>query len=117
MNWLVAENGELESAILTQQAGGTDWKLSASAEKLRVGRAPVSILAAEIGRGLALCSGDLYAGIELVEIPGVAELSEAQINADLAVLRSAHPNGVVLSRDLWHIPPERIKWVVAALEK
>ena len=53
----------------------------------------------------------MMAGIELVEIAGVAELDEAQIRADLAAVRAAGADGLVLSWDLWAIPLERLELV------
>ncbi len=51
----------------------------------------------------------LLAGIELVEIAGVAELDEAQIRADAAAFRAVGIDGLVLSWDLWVMPLERLE--------
>jgi len=55
--------------------------------------------------------GALLVGIELVEIPGVAELKTEQIRADLAAVCAGEADGLVLSWDLWHMPLDRLELV------
>jgi hypothetical protein len=64
-----------------------------------------------VQRGRAAGVSPLFAGIELVEIEGVAQLDREQILADLRAFREAGADGLVLSWDLWHIPPERLDLV------
>ena len=70
-------------------------------------------LAAETRRGRAAGVHPLFAGIELVEIEGLAQLNQEQIEADLHAFRDAGADGLVLSWDLWHIPLERLDLVRA----
>ena len=70
-------------------------------------------LAAETRRGRAAGVHPLFAGIELVEIDGLAQLNQEQIEADLHAFRDAGADGLVLSWDLWHIPLERLDFVRA----
>jgi hypothetical protein len=70
-------------------------------------------LAAETRRARAAGAGRLFAGIELVEIEGVAQLDERQIVADLCAFRQTGADGLVLSWDLWHMPLERLDLVRA----
>jgi hypothetical protein len=53
----------------------------------------------------------LLAGIELVELAGVTSLNAEQIAADLRAFQEAGADGLALSWDLWHIPPERLELV------
>ena len=53
----------------------------------------------------------LLAGIELVEIPGISELTSPQIRADLMALKEAGADGLSISWDLWHIPDKRLEIV------
>jgi hypothetical protein len=72
---------------------------------------PPEALAAEVRRARAAGVETLLPGIELVEIEGVTHLTRAQIAADLQALSAAGADGLVLSWDLWHIPPERLELV------
>ncbi|MFC1996460.1 hypothetical protein ACFLXI_02495, partial [Chloroflexota bacterium] len=63
-----------------------------------------------LGRQMAE-SGNLLAGIELVEIPGVSELDQKQIDVDLHAIQAAGADGLSLSWDLWQIPLERLELV------
>jgi hypothetical protein len=66
----------------------------------------------EYGRGRrSVPDSQLLAGIELVEMPGVSELNEPQIKADLRAFRAAGADGLSLSWDLWHMPLARLKLV------
>ncbi len=73
------------------------------------------ISSAELGREVSRARrsgvGTLLAGIELVDLTGVTALSLPQIIADLLAMRQARPDGLVLSWDLWRIPPERLDLV------
>jgi hypothetical protein len=66
---------------------------------------------AEVRRGRADGVSTLLAGIELVEIEGVACLHPEQIRADLDAFRAAGADGLVVSWDLWYIPLERLELV------
>jgi len=109
INWLVTAGGVDEPTALTWLAEATGWDLPHRGEILRRGLSSFAILTAEINRGRAACSRRLLAGVELVEMPGVSELSSEQIKADVAAVRAAGVDGLVLSWDLWHIPLERLE--------
>ncbi len=72
-------------------------------------------LAAEFRLGRELCPGELLAGIELVSLPDVTRLSPGQIRADLAALRQAGADGLVLSWDLRYMPSSYLALVRDAL--
>ncbi len=65
----------------------------------------------EVRRGLAACAVPILAGIELVEIKGVAHLNDRRIKADLAAVQRTGAAGLALSWDLWHMPIERLELV------
>jgi len=68
-------------------------------------------LESEVRRGVAASPVPVLAGVELVEIAGVARLSPRQITRDLAAIRRANPAGLAISWDLWHIPLDRLELV------
>jgi hypothetical protein len=68
-------------------------------------------LALETQRARAAGVSPLFAGVELVEIEGLAQLDPLQIVADLRAFRESGADGLVLSWDLWHIPLERLSLV------
>ncbi len=78
---------------------------------LRKNGLPPQALAGEIRHGRSMGVHQLLAGIELVEIKGVAELNDRQIEMDLHAFLDAGVDGFVLSWDLWHIPIDRLGWV------
>ena len=84
---------------------------------LRTHGLPSSALSAELQRGHVAGVKQLLAGIELVEIPGVAHLDEAQLRRDLHALRTSRAQGIALSWDLWHIPLERLALVREIVNK
>jgi hypothetical protein len=98
-----------ESTALEFLARTTGWELPSNREDVQRGRLPSSILATEIARGREACGCPFLAGVELVDIPGVAELDPVWIQKDWDVLAAAAPDGVVLSWDLRHIPLERLE--------
>jgi hypothetical protein len=61
-------------------------------------------LAHEIKRGRNADLTNLFAGIALVELEGIHQLTLEQVKADLAVCENLEVDGLVLSWDLWHIP-------------
>ena len=108
-DWLMASDGE--SRAMACLADAAAWPLPASREEVRCGGLPAAILTAEVRRGRAARARQLLAGIELVEIPGVAELNADQVRADCEAVLAGEPDGVVLSWDLWHMPLERLQLV------
>ena len=65
-------------------------------------------LECEVRHGIELCSAPLLAGIELVELEGVTQLSPYQIKADLTAVKQAKPAGLAISWDLLKIPLDRL---------
>jgi hypothetical protein len=111
INWLVEERsmGESEALRCVSRAGGL--QLPSSCSRLRAEGLAPEALAAEVRRARAAGVSTLLPGIELVEIEGVTHLTRAQIAADLQAFGAAGADGLVLSWDLWHIPPERLELV------
>ncbi len=62
-------------------------------------------------RQLAPSGTTLLAGIEMVEIPGVCQLTPDEIVHDLNVLNGLNADGLAISWDLWQIPLERLELV------
>jgi len=65
----------------------------------------------EVKHGIELCSSPLLAGIELVELEGVTQLSPYQIKVDLTAVKQAKPAGLAISWDLLNISLERLDQV------
>jgi hypothetical protein len=65
----------------------------------------------EVKHGIELCSAPLLAGIELVELEGVTQLSPYQIKVDLTAVKQAKPAGLAISWDLLNIPLDRLDLV------
>ena len=107
-DWLVPLVGFSEPRALAQLSAWTGLPLPTRRQSLLVQGLPPAALHAEIERARNAGVRNLLAGVELVEIKGVAELNEAQIRADLQACFAAGPNGLVFSWDLRHIPPERL---------
>ncbi len=98
-----------EREILAALSRIFDLELPRTLEMLvQVGLSPTA-LAKEIEHAVQSSSKPILAGIELVEIPGVATLDNSQIEQDLLAVKTAHPGGIAISWDLWHIPIERLE--------
>ncbi len=106
-DWLMSTEGETEQAALGCLAQATGWSLPRSRDAIRQGGLPVSILTEELHRGRSANRAALLAGIELVDIPDLTQLTPSQIRADAQAVHAAAPDGVVLCWDLWRIPEER----------
>ncbi len=85
--------------------------LPASVDDLRRQGIGPPELADEVARGRQAGITTLMVGIELVELASVTALKTSQIKADLRAFRRAGPDGLVLSWDLWRIPPPRLDLV------
>jgi hypothetical protein len=108
-DWLMGSGGESELAVMSCLAEATGWPLPTCGEAVRHGGLSPSILTEELRRGRVSQIHPLLAGIELVEIPGVAELSTDQIRTDSEAVLAGAPDGVVLSWDLLHMPADRLR--------
>jgi hypothetical protein len=62
----------------------------------------------ELRRGRKEGVTNLFAGLALVELEGVHHITVEQAEADLAVCQDRDVDGLILSWDLWHIPPRYI---------
>lgn len=51
----------------------------------------------------------VFIGLALVEMENVNSFSDEQLQADLIACKSSQPDGLVLSWDLWLIPPRRLE--------
>jgi hypothetical protein len=111
VDWLIAKWGIGEPEALEWLSRATRLSLPRTRVALRQRGLSPEALAAEVQRGRAAGVSPLFAGIELVEIEGVAQLDREQILADLRAFREAGADGLVLSWDLWYIPPERLDLV------
>jgi hypothetical protein len=107
IGWLRAANEQQDKQAMMFLAEAAGWDLPADREAIRRGGLSSTILTAEISRGRKACACPFRAGIEMVDVPGVAELNNDTLLGDLEVLAAATPEGIVLSWDLRHIPPER----------
>ena len=106
-SWLMSFGEGEESALdCIARAGG--YPLPHSRDALRAGGLPASLITDEIRRARAATPRPLLAGVELVEMPGVCELSTVQIRADAEAVRVGAPDGVVFSWDLLRIALDRL---------
>jgi len=110
-DWIRASDQQDESQILAFLADAAEWDLPPHREVIRREGLPSTVLAEEIGRGRDACTRPFLAGIELVEMPGVAALDPERIRADLEALHAAAADGIVLSWDLRFIPAARLEMV------
>jgi hypothetical protein len=107
----MGERSAVEAETLSWLSGVVGLPLPTTRARLcQEGLSPQA-LGAEVRRGRAHGITTLLAGIELVEIEGVARLHPEQIAADLRTFRAAGADGLVLSWDLWYIPLERLELV------
>ena len=111
--WLVRQHGVSEAQALAWLAAASGLPLPGTHDELRRRGLPPAALSIEMARARAAGVKTLLAGVELVEIPGVAELDMGQIEADQRALRASEIDGLVLSWDLWHMPLERLEVVAS----
>jgi hypothetical protein len=107
--------GTAEPAALALLADVTGLTLPPSRRALVVGGLAPASLANEIARARAAGVTSVLAGIELVRFAGVVRWDDEQIAAALQTLLAGGVAGLVLSWDLWHIPPERLQLVARTL--
>ncbi len=113
VDWLIEAQGMGEQDALAALADATQLPLPPRRAALREHGLAPRALRAEAQRARSLGINTLLAGIELVEMKGVAELNSAQIAADLAAFHAAEVDGLAISWDLWEIPLERLEIVRA----
>jgi hypothetical protein len=110
-SWLTNRHALKEPEALACVARAARLTLPSTRHELHGHGLPSAALADEVYRARRSGVRHLLAGIELVELKGISSLAPAQIVADLQAIRSARPDGLVLSWDLWHIPLERLDLV------
>ncbi len=108
LHWLTTRGGLSEPDAMSFLTHCTKLPLPATREALLADGLPTEALRQEAVRACATGVRKLLMGMELVEIPGVAELTPARIAEDAAALRDGGADGLVLSWDLWHMPLERL---------
>jgi hypothetical protein len=111
VNWLVERYEVSEARALGWLSAASGLGLPSTREALHDRGLTPQALGSEVRRARAAGVRTLLAGIELVELEGIARPDRAQVTADLRAFRSAGADGLVLSWDLWHIRPERLEWV------
>jgi hypothetical protein len=111
VDWLVGQYGVSEAQILGWLSAASGLGLPSTREVLRDRGLTPQALGGETRRARAAGVRTLLAGIELVELEGIARLDGTQVAADVCAVRAAGAHGLVLSWDLWHIPLERLEWV------
>ena len=110
-DYLTTATGENPSSILANMSEAIGLPLPEERPALEKDGISASFLEAELRRGVAASSIPVLAGIELVQIEGVANLNATQIANDLAAVRRTGVTGLSISWDLWDIPLERLELV------
>lgn len=116
-DWLVDTCGIDEAQALGWLSEGSGFDLLPTRKSLFKQGLKPQALGDETRRARANRVRRLLVGIELVELEGITRLCETQIAADLRAIRSASPDGLVLSWDLAHIPLERLNLVRSIWEQ
>ncbi len=111
VDWATRQGLACPEEVLDWLRQATHLTLPATLDALRGHGLPPEALADEVRRGRAAGIRKLLAGIELVDLEGVTSLHRDQIIADLAAVRGAKPDGLVISWDLRRIRPERLDLV------
>jgi len=109
--WLMDRRQASEREALGWLSQATRLPLPVTCADLRERGLAAEALELETRRGRSAGVTRLLAGLELVEMEGVTRLDPQQIVTDLQAFREAGADGLVLSWDLWHIPPERLELV------
>ena len=112
-DWLIGHGSVGEAEALEWMSLATGLPLPPTRATLRQRGLSPEALGIEAARARVSGVSTLLAGVELVDIEGICDLDRSQITADLHALCRADVDGLVLSWDLWHIPPERLEFVRA----
>ncbi|MCX6050111.1 MAG: hypothetical protein NT075_33865 [Chloroflexi bacterium] len=111
IDWLVDKKQVREPEALAWLAAATGFSLPSSRTRLRQNGLAPTALVAEMAGARTMGVKQLVAGVELVEIAEVANLTNARIEADHRALHQTDIDGLVLSWDLWHMPLDRLSLV------
>ncbi len=109
--WLTEHGVMDETEALECLAQTTHLPLPATSEALLTQGLSPQALSDETRHARYAGITTLLAGIELVDLPSVTQLSPKQIAADLRGFRAAQPAGLALSWDLRWIPPAWLQLV------
>ncbi len=107
-NYLIECTNKNEEEIGTLLSELLDLPLPNGIQLLRENGLSPQALQKEIQKGKTLASIPVLAGLELVEIPGVATLSDKQILLDHNAVLGTGVDGLSISWDLHHIPNHRL---------
>ena len=116
-NWLIEFYGMSESEALEMLSKALQHPLPKSLDSLRDSGVEPGVLQAEMEHGRSVGVSCLLAGMELVELEGVTNLTPHQIQTDLQAFHNGGADGLVFSWDLQLMPLERLALVAADLEK
>lgn len=100
-----------DAQILRRMSEGLQTTLPKTRQAFDRDGLPPLALRHEVEMGVGQSAVPVLAGLELVDIPGVADLNDMQIKADLKSIKAACPGGLGLSWDLLHIPLRRLDLV------
>lgn len=107
-NWLIDNCGFDDQAAMSLLSTATQLPLPKKRSDLRQQGLSSQALKLEVQGASKMNVDKLLAGIELVELKGVAELKKQQIITDVSAISDAGVHGLALSWDLWEIPLERL---------
>jgi hypothetical protein len=108
VDWLL-ELGLKENEIFQALRVSSRLPVPSTRAELVAAGLPSSAIRVEIDRGRPGSTGSLLAGIALVDVKTIHESTEAQIESDIR--ESLAADGLVLSWDLWQIPPRRLETI------
>jgi hypothetical protein len=106
--WLAEQHQINEWNAMMSLADATRLPFPPTRNALREQGLTTEALGAEVWRARASSTRALLAGIDLVQIPGVAEMTEELLTDYLTTIKTTSPQGLVLSWDLLHVPAERL---------
>ena len=110
-DWVVERHGISMSEALSFISAASGLPLTDDREGLIERGLSSEALALEAQRARQLGVITILAGMELVDLEGIARLNDQQIRRDYLAFEQAGVDGLVLSWDLWHIPLERLQLV------
>lgn len=106
--YIISGTNLKEREILALLSKLLDLPIPDSFLKLQKEGLSPSALEREMKKGRESAKIPILAGLELVEIPGVASLSNDQIILDHKSVHATGVAGISISWDLWHIPYHRL---------
>lgn len=110
-DYLISTTRLKQIEVLALMSESIGLSLPTTRESLEKNGLSPEVLESEVRRGVESCNVPILAGMELVEIMGVAHLHRNQIKADLAAVGRTGAAGLSISWDLLHIPLDRLNLV------